>query len=226
MDPVESANRWHQWSAKGAGAVLTQVIDRLDATAPHEWKRLRGEELRPYQSLVRPGSAWYSLETTLFHAGVTLSVERLRDSELRGGRVWFASPSSPIETPSIPAAWDQVMHFLDEGIVPAAQSAGASIWVPTLEALFLADLPPDVAERLRRFSQSARKLLPLNTDEAELWRVFVIGAYRARAVVDDQRFIDWLVHESWKKEDAAELNLRFFDQCELLARYTDEVSAA
>jgi len=87
-------------------------------------------------------------------------------------------------------------------------------------------LPPDVAEHLQRFSQSARKVLPLNSDEAEIWRAFVIGAYRARAVIDGQGFINWLVHESWKKEDAAELNLRFFDQCQLLARYADEVSAA
>ena len=226
MEPVESANRWHQWSVKGSGSVLTQVLDHLDATTPQKWKRLRGEELRPYLSLVRPGSAWYSLEATPSHAGVTLSVERLRDSELRGGRVWFAGPSSQTQAPSIPAAWDRIMLFLDEGIVPAAQAAGASIWVPTLEALFLADLPPDVADCLRRFSQSARKVLPLNSDEAEIWRTFVIGAYRARAVIDGQQFIAWLVHDSWKKEDAAELNLRFFDQSQLLARYADEVSAA
>src|SRR5262249_50735185 len=154
MEPVECANRWHQWSAKGNGGVLTQVLDRLDAATPYEWKRLRGEELRPYQTLVRPGSAWYELETTPAHVGVTLSVERIRDSELRGGRVWFAFLPSPTPAPSIPAAWDQIMRFLDEGIVPAAQAAGASIWVPTLEDLFLADLPPEVANHLRKFSQS------------------------------------------------------------------------
>lgn len=226
MEPVESANRWHQWSVKGSGDALTQVLDHLDATTPHQWKRLRGEELRPYQTLVRPGSAWYSLETTPSHVGVTLSVERIRDSELRGGRVWFADPPYPTQAPSIPAAWDQVMLFLDEGIVPAAQAAGASIWVPSLEDLFLADLPPEVADRLRKFSQSARKVLPLDRDEAELWRGFVIGAYRAKAIIDGRRFVDWLVHESWERKDAAELNLRFFDQCQLLARYAEEVSAA
>ncbi len=74
MEPVESATRWHQWSVKGAGGVLTEVLDRLDATAPREWKRLLGEQLRPYQAVVRPGSAWYSLETSTSHAGATLSV--------------------------------------------------------------------------------------------------------------------------------------------------------
>jgi hypothetical protein len=226
MEPVESANRWHQWSVKGTGGVLTQVLDHLDATTPHEWKRLRGEELRPYQPLVRPGSVWYSLETTPSHAGVTLSVERFRDSELRGGRVWFGDLPYPTQAPSIPAAWDQVMLFLDEGIVPAARAAGASIWVPTVDALFLVDLPPDVADRLRKFSQSARKVLPLDGDEAELWQVFVIAAFRAGAVIDGRRFVEWLVHERWERSDAAELTLRFFDQCQLLARYADEVSAA
>ncbi len=118
------------------------------------------------------------------------------------------------------------MRFLNEGIAPAAEAAGASIWVPTVEDLFFADLPPEVAASLRKFSQSARKILPLKSDETELWRVFVIGAFRAKAVIDGRRLVDWLAHESWDRNDAAELNLRFFDQCQLLARYGEEVSAA
>jgi hypothetical protein len=118
------------------------------------------------------------------------------------------------------------MRFLDEGVVPAARAAGASVWVPTQEDLFLADLPPEVVSRLRQFSQSARKVLPLDGNEAELWRAFVIGAYRARAVVDGRRFVGWLVHESWQRGDAEEFNWRLLDQCQLLARYAEEVSAA
>ena len=76
------------------------------------------------------------------------------------------------------------MRFLDEGIVPAAQAAGAVVFVPVPEELFLADLPSEVVERLRKFSQGTRKIRPLDRDEAELWRAFVIGAYRARAVVE------------------------------------------
>ena len=226
MGPVESANRWRQWSAKGAGDVLTGVLDLLNASLPHEWKRLRGEELRPYQSQARPGSAWYSLATTPSYAGVTLSVERLRDTELRGGGVWFAGAPYPMPTPNIPPAWDQIMRFLDEGIVPAAQAAGASIWAPTPEELFLAELPSDIADRLRRFTQSARKLLPLDRDELERWRSFVIAAFRTETVIDSRPFVDWLVCQGWERDAAMVLNLRFFDDCLLLTRYAEEVSAA
>jgi hypothetical protein len=225
MDPVESAARWHQWSVKGSDGVIAQVLDRLEATAPPEWKRLREEELQPYQPLVRPGSAWYSLDVTPVHAGVTLSVERLRDTELRGGRVWFTGPD-PQPVANIPAAWDQINRFLDQRIVEAARAARAEVWVPTASDLFLADLSAYVVEHLRRFSRDSRKLLPLNPDEADRWRSFVIGAFQAKAVVDARHFVDWLVCEGWERETATELSLRFFDQCQLLTRYADEVSAA
>jgi hypothetical protein len=45
-------------------------------------------------------------------------------------------------------------------------------------------------------------------------------------VIDQPRFVNWLARESWRREDAMELSLRFFDQCLLLSRYADEVSAA
>jgi hypothetical protein len=45
-------------------------------------------------------------------------------------------------------------------------------------------------------------------------------------VIDPPHFVDWLTRESWSREDAMELSQRFFDQCLLLSRYTDEVSAA
>src|SRR5262249_12508414 len=103
---------------------------------------------------------------------------------------------------------------------------GALVQVPAPEDLFLGDLPIDVAERLRKFSRAARKVLPLDRAETDLWHGFVIGAARARAVIDPRRFVDWLTSESWSREDAMELSLRFFDQCLLLSRYADEVSAA
>jgi len=119
------------------------------------------------------------------------------------------------------------MRFLDEGIVPAARTVhGASVRVPSLEDLFLDHLPIDVAERLRQFSRAARKALPLDRAETDLWHNFVIGVTRAKAVIDPRRFVDWLTGESWRREDAIELSLRFFDQCLLLSRYADEVSAA
>jgi hypothetical protein len=228
MDSVESANRWHQWSVKGSGDVLTQVLDHLDANLPHGWKRLSEKELESLQSSGRPGSAWYSFETTPSYPGVTLGVERINDSELRGGRVfWFELPfNPPTGTTNIPVNWEQIMRFLDEGIVPAAKSAGASVRVPTVADMFLGDLPLDVAEQLRMFSRSSRKALPLNRDEAEGWRTFVIGVFRARAVIEGKRLVEWLTHEGWPGEAARELNLRLFDQCLLLSRYAEEVSAA
>ncbi len=226
MKPVESANRWHRWSVKGTKDVLTRVLDSLDAKSLPGWTRLSGEALQPFQPLVRPESVWFSLEATPVHSGLTLSVERWGDSVLRGGRVWFSGPPYPSPTPGISAAWDEVMRFLDEVIAPNARGVGATVFVPTPEAMFLDDLPPEAAERLRKFSRLARKVLPLDRDEAKSWRAFVIGAYRAEAIVDAPRLVDWLVHEGWERSDAADLSLRFFDQCVLLALYAEEVSAA
>jgi hypothetical protein len=233
MEPVDSASRWHGWSVKGDSSVLSRVIDGLDARHLPGWERLRGAALESFRSFVRPGSSWYFLEPAAAHAAVTLSVERVLDAELRGGRVWFAaSPSYPSSAASaspegISGAWDEVMRFLDDGIIPAARAVlGALVMVPGPEDLFLGDLPTDVAGQLRKFSQDARKVLPLDRAEADLWHGFVIGAYRAGAVLDQRRFVNWLVHENWRREDAMELSLRFFDQCLLLSRYAEEVPAA
>jgi hypothetical protein len=226
MDPVENASRWSRWAVSGPESTISQVFSVLDTNLPTGWKRLTGQNLLPYMSMVNRGSGWYAIETTSSYVGVTLSIERPRGSELRGGRVWFAGPPSPTGKPGIPAAWDQVTRFLEEGVGPAARAAGANIRVPTPEDAFLSNLPVDVRDRLRTFSEAARKSLPLNREEAELWRGFVIAAFRAKAVVDAQPFTDWLAAAGWSRESAAELNLQFFDHCLLLSRYADEVSAA
>src|SRR5208337_2313059 len=93
--------------------------------------------------------------------------------------------------------------------------------VPTPEDAFFSNLPVDIRDRLHTFSDAARKPLPLNREEAESWREFVIAAFRAKAVIDAQSFIDWLAAAGWPRETAAELNLRFFDHCLLLSRYAD-----
>jgi hypothetical protein len=116
------------------------------------------------------------------------------------------------------------MRLLDEGIVAAARAAGALVSAPRADELFLAEIPPDVAGMLLRFSRSARKALPLAADDAHLWHTFVIGAFRARVVVESRRLVEWLVHEGWEREAALELNLRFFEQCRLLSRYAEEVA--
>ena len=226
MDPVENASRWSRWAVSGPESAISKVFSVLDSSLPNGWKRLTGQDLLPYISMVKQGSGWYAIDTTPSSVGVTLSIERPRESELRGGRVWFAKPPYTTGKPSVPAAWDQVSRLLDEGVIPAARAAGANIRVPTPEDAFLSNLPLDIRDRLQTFSDAARKSLPLNREEAELWREFVIAAFRAKAVIDAQPFIDWLAAAGWPRETAAELNLRFFDHCLLLSRYADEVSAA
>jgi hypothetical protein len=223
VDAAGAANRWSQWMVTGEDEVLARLIEYLDANLPSGWKRLQGESLNPFGSGVRPGSAWYSIDSTPEHVGVTLSVERARPRGMRGGRVWFAAPPHP-PTATIPAAWGQVMTFLDDGIVVAARAAGAQVSAPGTDELFLAELPPEVAGMLVRFSRSARKALPLAADDAHLWHSFVIGAFRARAAVESRRLVEWFVHEGWERNAALELNLRFFEQCRLLSRYAEEVA--
>ena len=86
--------------------------------------------------------------------------------------------------------------------------------------------PFDVRNRLRTFSDAARKTLPLNREEAELWRDFVIAAFRANASLDTQPFINWLSAAGWPREAAAELHSQLLDQWHFLSRYVDEVSTA
>jgi hypothetical protein len=225
MDPVKAASRWHSWAAGTTAAQVARLFDALDANLPGGWKRLTGEALATYQSLVRDGSRWYAIDTAPAHSGVTLSLELFRASEVRGGRVWFTGPPYPAAGANIPGAWDQVIRFLDHGIVPAARAAGAQLRLPTPDDIFLSELPSTVRDRLRHFSDRARKSLPLSREEAEAWREFVVAAYRSKTVIDAEPLTDWLVRNGWRQELANELSLRFFDQSLLLSRFADEVSA-
>ena len=141
MDPVENASRRSRWAVSGPESAISKVFSVLDSSLPNGWKRLTGQDLLPYISMVKQGSGWYAIDTTPSSVGVTLSIERPRESELRGGRVWFAKPPYTTGKPSVPAAWDQVSRFLDEGVIPAARAAGANIRVPTAEDAFLSNLP-------------------------------------------------------------------------------------
>lgn len=226
MDPIENASRWNRWSARGTEIAISGILDVLDANLPNGWKRLLGDELIPFSSMVKPDSGWYSLDTTSFYVGVILSIERHKRTELRGGRVWFKGPPYLTDKPSIPTAWDQVSQFLDDGIVPAAKAVGADIRIPTLEDVFFSNLPGDVQDRLQIFSHNSRKSLPLDREESALWQEFIIAAFRARVTIDARSFTEWFVGTGWSKERAAELTQRFFENCLLLSRYIDEVSAA
>src|SRR5438067_2537220 len=95
-------SRWSRWAVSGPERTISQVFSVLDANLPTGWKRLIGPDLLPYMSMVKQGSGWYAIDTTPSYVGVTLSIERPRESELRGGRVCFAGPPYPNGKPSVP----------------------------------------------------------------------------------------------------------------------------
>jgi hypothetical protein len=225
MDPAESAARWRRWTVRGAGSVISQLLSVLDTTLPAGWKRLTEDDLLPFRKFVRVGSAWYGRPVPA-GVGVALGLERFGEAELRGGWVWFAVAPNLTPAPGPSATWDDVMRFLDHGILPAARAAGADIQIPTSEEVFFSELPLEVGDRLRAFSHAARKSLPLSREEADRWREFVISVFRTKVIIDARPFTDWLVVDGWPRETAAELERQLLDDCLLLSRYADEVSAA
>jgi hypothetical protein len=224
MDPAQNAWRWLRWKATGPESAISEAFRILHANLPEGWKRLTGDDLLRYGAMVQPGSGWYGFEAAPPDAGIVLSIERPAPSLMAGGRVWLPRSPSPTGTNGVPAAWDDVGRFLDEGVFPAVKAAGASLRVPTPEEVFFSELPFEARDRLRTFSEAARKMLPLSREEAELWRDFVIAAFRANASIDTQPFINWLAAAGWPREAAAELNSRLLDEWHLLTRYVDEVS--
>src|SRR5258708_26629683 len=106
MDPVKGDLRWHRWVVSGAGGAISQLFGVLDANLPTGWKRLTGDDRLPFHSLVRPESALYAIDPSPTHRGVTLSLEPVGESQLRGGRVWFSGFLSSTPAPEISRAWD------------------------------------------------------------------------------------------------------------------------
>ena len=92
MDPVEGNARWHDWTAKGTTAAISRLIDTLDKHLPAGWKRLTEKDLHSLRTPVRPETAWYAIDTAHSHVGVILSLERVGDALLRGGKVWVDGP--------------------------------------------------------------------------------------------------------------------------------------
>jgi hypothetical protein len=246
MGPIKNAWRWKRWSITGREDDISKTMSNLDANLPSGWRRLTEDELLPFGSLVRPGSGWYGLGPDPSCGNIALSVERPAPHQLRGGWVrssvgfWFAYSNEVPATmgqmapfrdegvtpPENVAAWDEVGRFLDEGVIPAARAAGAEIRVPPPEEMFLSELPFEVGDRLRSFSEAARKSLPLESKEAELWRAFVVAVFRMEARFDIEPFVDWMAAVGWPRELAAELYSQLVDDCLLLSQYADEVSAA
>ncbi|HVA49771.1 MAG TPA: hypothetical protein VNH11_25615 [Pirellulales bacterium] len=225
MDPVEASSRWQRWAVSGTANQIDRVLASLDANLPSGWKPLAGMELAPFQSLVNKGSAWYATDTTTAHEGAALSLERIKDSELRGGRVCFSGSPYPGPTANISNTWNEIIRLLDDGIIPAARAAGANLRLPSSEDVFFAELPSGVGDHLKAFSDQARKSLPLNRAEAERWHEFVVAAFRSKTVIDGESFVQWLVANGWQQESAKALNLRLLDDSLLLSRFIDEVLA-
>ena len=223
MDPVEASSKWHRWTVGGAPNQIDQLLASLDARLPPGWKRLAGQELAEFNSLVNKGSAWYATETTTDKGGVAVSLERVKDSGLRGGRVVF--PGAPYlgSTANLSASWNEIIRLLEQGIIPAARAASANVRLPSSEEVFFTELSIGVRDHLKAFADAARKSLPLNREEAERWHDFVVAAFRSKTVIDGDSLARWLVASGWQQEAAKELSLRFFDDSLLLSRFTDEV---
>jgi hypothetical protein len=227
MDPVQSANRWYQWHVRGSAEVLEQVLSSLEANLPPGWRRLTGAELEAYPSNEKPGSRWYLLESSSpDFLGAGVSIYPRSSTELRGGRASFILAPGAQTGPGWEPNWAPMMQFLDEGVVVAARRVGAAVHAPTFDEMFLSDLGVGLASRLKEFSRPASKTLPLNQEDAERWRGFVVDAYRTRRPIDTAQLVGWLVHDGWKRQDATELTQRFFDECLLLEKYVEEVFAA
>jgi hypothetical protein len=218
VDADTAAERWGRWFVEGSDETLQRLLERLTAHLPMGWRRLDGPPTLSAPSAV----ASYVLDATADHVGVTLSIQRNRIGGLRGGRVVFAAGAPP--TATIASAWAQVMQFLDTGIVAAGRAVQATVSAPSGNELFLEQLPYEVAWLLEQFSRSARKILPLTPADAQRWQSFVIGAFRAKGVVNERRLVQWLIHEGWDEPLAHELKERFNEQCQLLSQFIAAVA--
>lgn len=128
----------------------------------------------------------------------------------------------PVEASSRWHRWT-VVGTDGHGIVPAAQAAGARFQLPSSEEVFFTELPIWVRDHLRAFSNTARKSLPLNREESEKWREFVVDAFRSKTLIDAKSLASWLSANGWQPQAAKALSLRFFDDSLLLSRFSDEV---
>lgn len=225
MDPVEAYDRWHNWRVEGTASQLSSVLARLDVNLPAGWRKPNREEVPELASLLKDGASAYCLDATPAHIAVSLSIVPVRDTALRGGQVWFGGIRRPPAKSELPAVWEQILQFLDQGIKPAAEGLRVCITVPSKADLFLAELSFDVRERLETFSSRADKTLPLRRNTLELWHQFVVAAFRAKTRIDGDSLRQWLLLAGWPSEAAYELPLRFYEQCMLLARYTEELAA-
>lgn len=225
MDPFDAFNRWQHWRVEGTADQLSSVLTHLDANLPAGWRKPGNEEVPQLDILLHNGATAYCLDATPDHIAVSLSVVPAPPNGLRGGQVWFGGSRRPPATADLPAVWDEIVRFLDRGIRPAAEGSAARVWVPSTADLFFAGLPLDIRDGLQTFSARSGKALPLGKDAIALWHEFVVAAFRSRARVEGEPLRGWLTSQGWPAPAAGELVSRFYDQCQLLTRYAEELAA-
>ncbi|HEX7379861.1 MAG TPA: hypothetical protein VF278_22235 [Pirellulales bacterium] len=225
MDSLEASSRWRRWIVDGTSEQIDFVLASLAAAPPTGWKWQSRAEPTQSTLITKERSERYDLDGTATRQAVSIGIDRVAESKLRGGSIWFEGAPLTQPAPKVAVSWNDIMRFLDEGIIPAARAAAAKVHLPSAEDVFFAELPFDVGNRLKLFTAEARKSLPLNSEEAERWHEFVVSAFRSKLFIDADSFVRWLTANGWQAEAAKELNLRFFDDSLLLSRFADEVLA-
>ena len=225
MDPFDAFTRWQNWRIEGTADQLASVLARLDANLPAGWQKTNPEGVPELEALVRDGASLYRLDATPEHIAVSLNIVPVPPSGLRGGQVRFGGSSRPPAKIDLPAVWQEVLRFLDQGVKPAAEGVAARVWVPSTADLFFKGLPIDIRDLLQTFSARSGKTLPLGKDAIRLWHEFVVAAFRSETLFDSDSMKEWLISQGWPSPAATELVSRFFDQCTLLTRYVDELAA-
>lgn len=225
MKAADCAIRWNRWNVIGTKEEIEQFINELNGNLPTGWRPSTQHEIPSSGSAQANGGFWYTWETDSSNWGIILKIQHLSERYLTGGDVRFTSPTKVFSVPDdCSVSWNDVMDFLDKAIAPAAKASGIQAEIPSFQDMFLSDLPFDARQKLLEFTKLARKVLPLNRQEAEVWQKFVIWVFRTKAIVDTDPFIAYLIAEGWPKETAEVLCTKLYDQYELLARYAEEVS--
>lgn len=224
MDPYDAFNRWQNWRVEGTASQLSSVLEHLDANLPAGWRKANRDDLPEPESPVEEGANSYYLDATPDHIAVGVRVVPAPPSGLRGGQFWFGGSRRPLAKADSRAIWEQIVRFLDRGIKPAAEGVAARVWVPSTADLFFNGLPIDIRDFLQTFSASSGKTFPLGRDALGLWHDFVVSAFRSRTRVESVPMQEWLIAQGWPAPGAKELVSRFYDQCQLLTRYAEELA--
>jgi len=226
MSTQDDFFRWENWRVEGTEHLLAAVLENLDAELTEGWSVWKSAQppirMTPAQGVVRQ----YRLEPTATRGEWLLDIQSWGGRQLRAGHM--SGKPSPLNGPNVRLSFPltDAIRFLEEGIRPAAERAGARLITPTPAELFVEGLPYDVRETLGAFGDRSRKQLPLDWAESEAWQAFVVTAYRSTEAFDRAHMHEWFMANGWPHTAADELTTQFFEQCRLLARYRDTLVIA